>query len=163
MLSSHLRGMKMKKMIALAATAMMVAGAPAFAATDAECQEMWKKADANTDGSVSGGEAIRYMSFMRVAGMTVASEGTITQTEFMTACKADAYKVRQADAGAPLKGSNSFTEAQAKDRIVAQGMDNVTGLTKDGDGIWRATAQQAGKPVQVAVDYKGNVVPTAQQ
>ena len=153
MLSSHLRGMKMKKMIALAATAMMVAGAPAFAATDAECQEMWKKADANTDGSVSGGEAIRYMSFMRVAGMTVASEGTITQTEFMTACKADAYKVRQADAGAPLKGSNSFTEAQAKDRIVAQ---------KDGDGIWRATAQQAGKPVQVAVDYKGNVV-TANQ
>ena len=148
----------MKKMLALAATAMIVAGAPAFAATDAECQAMWKKADANSDGNVSGGEAIRYMSFMRVAGMTVATEGTITQTEFMNACKADAYKVKQADAGAPLKGSNSFTEAQAKDRIIAQGMDGVTGLKKDNDGIWRGTAQQAGKPVQVAVDYKGNVV-----
>ena len=83
---------------------------------------MWKKADTNSDGTVSGGEAIRYMSFMRVAGMTVATEGTITQAEFMTACKAEAYKVKQAEAGAPLKGSNSFTEAQAKDRIIAQGM-----------------------------------------
>lgn len=152
----------MKKMFALAAAAFVVASAPAFAATDAECQDMWKKADTNSDGTVSGGEAIRYMSFMRVAGMTVATEGTITQAEFMTACKAEAYKVKQADAGAPLKGSNSFTEGQAKDRIIAQGMDNVTGLTKDGDGIWRGTAQQAGKPVQVAVDYKGNVVMATQ-
>lgn len=152
----------MKKIFAAAAFATMITAAPSFAATDAECTEMWKKADANSDGNVSGGEAMRYMSFMRVAGMTVATEGTITQTEFMNACKADAYKVKQADAGAPLKGSNSFTEGQAKDRIIAQGMDNVTGLTKDGDGIWRGTAQQAGKPVQVAVDYKGNVV-TANQ
>lgn len=149
----------MKKMLAAtAAAAVMLAGIPAFAASDAECQEMWKKADANGDGNVSGGEAIRYMSFMRVAGMTVATEGTITQAEFMNACKADAYKVKQADAGAPLKGSNSFTEAQAKDRIIAQGMNNVSGLTKDGDGIWRGTAEQGGKAVQVAVDYKGNVV-----
>lgn len=152
----------MKKMLALAAIAAGAIGAPAFAAPDAECQAMWKKADANSDGNVSGGEALRYMSFMRVAGMTVATEGTITQAEFMNACKADAYKAKQADAGAPLKGSNSFTEAQAKDRIIAQGMDSVTGLKKDGDGIWRGTAQQAGKPVEVAVDYKGNVV-TANQ
>ncbi len=152
----------MKKILAAAAFTALMAAAPAFAATDAECTEMWKKADANSDGNVSGGEAIRYMSFMRVAGMTVATEGTITQAEFMNACKADAYKPKQADAGAPLKGSNSFTEGQAKDRIIAQGMDGVTGLTKDGDGIWRGTAQQAGKPVQVAVDYKGNVVATSQ-
>jgi hypothetical protein len=145
-------------MFAIAAFAAFAAAAPAFAATDAECQEMWKKADANSDGSLSGGESVRYVSFMRVAGMTVATEGTITQTEFMNACKADAYKVRQADAGAPLKGANSFTEAQAKDRIIAQGMDNVSGLKKDDDGIWRGTAQQSGKAVQVAVDYKGNVV-----
>lgn len=152
----------MKKIFAVAAFAALVAGAPAFAATDAECTDMWKKADTNSDGNVSGGEAIRYMSFMRVAGMTVATEGTITQAEFMNACKADTYKVKQADAGAPLKGSNSFTEGQAKDRIIAQGMDSPSGLAKDGDGIWRGTAQQSGKPVQVAVDYKGNVV-TANQ
>lgn len=152
----------MKKIFAAAAFTAMIAAAPAFAATDAECTDMWKKADANSDGNVSGGEAVRYLSFMRIAGTTVATEGTITQAEFMTACKADAYKVKQADAGAPLKGSNSFTEGQAKDRIIAHGMDGVTGLTKDGDGIWRGSAQQSGKPVQVAVDFKGNVV-TANQ
>lgn len=151
----------MKKMLALAAVAAAVA-MPAFAATDAECQDMWKKADANRDGSVSGDEAIRYMSFMRVAGMTVATDGTITQAEFMSACRADAYKPKEAEAGAPLKGANSFTEAQARDRVIAQGMRNVTGLKKDDDGIWRGTAQQAGKSVEVAVDYKGNVV-TANQ
>ncbi|MFN4018057.1 MAG: hypothetical protein ACK4JB_22150 [Reyranella sp.] len=151
----------MKKMLALAAVAAAVA-MPAFAATDAECQDMWKKADANRDGNVSGDEATRYMSFMRVAGMTVATDGTITQAEFMSACRADAYKPKEAEAGAPLKGANSFTEAQARDRVIAQGMRNVTGLKKDDDGIWRGTAQQAGKSVEVAVDYKGNVV-TANQ
>jgi hypothetical protein len=152
----------MNKLLVLAASIAAVASTPALAATDAECQEMWTKADSNGDGSVSGGEAIRYMSFMRVAGMTVATEGTITRTEFMNACKADAYKLKQADAGAPLKGSNSFTEAQARDRIIAQGLDNVSGLKKDGDGIWRGAAQQSGKSVQVAVDYKGNVVTAPQ-
>ncbi len=153
----------MKKFLALAAAATVVAAAPAFAATDAECQEMWKKADENADGKVSGGEAIRYIAFMRIGGRTVATEGSITQAEFMDACKADAYKAQQAEAGAPLKGSNSFTEAQAKDRVIAQGLANVSALTKDSDGIWRGTAMQNGKTVQVAVDYKGNVVSTAQQ
>ena len=48
----------------------------------------------------------------------------------MKACKADAYKAKKADVGAPLKGSNSFTEAQAKDRIIAHGMDGVSELKK---------------------------------
>jgi len=35
---------------------------------------------------------------------------------------------------------------------------SVSDLKKDGDGIWRASAMQDGKAVQVAIDYKGNVV-----
>jgi putative membrane protein len=62
------------------------------------------------------------------------------------------------DAGAPLKGANSFTEGQAKDRAASHGFTNVSALTKDGDGIWRGTAQMDGKAVNLAVDYKGNVV-----
>ena len=62
------------------------------------------------------------------------------------------------DAGAPLKGANSFTEGQAKDRAVSHGFTNVSALAKDADGIWRGTAQLDGKPVKLAVDYKGNVV-----
>lgn len=58
----------------------------------------------------------------------------------------------------PLKGANSFTEAQAKTRIEAAGYTEVSGLLKDQDGIWRATAKKGGTSVQVALDFKGNVV-----
>jgi opacity protein-like surface antigen len=61
--------------------------------------------------------------------------------------------------GAPAAGANSFTEGQAKSRIEAAGYSNVSGLTKDKDGIWRGKASKAGKAVDVALDYQGNVVP----
>src|ERR1700730_320207 len=70
--------------------------------------------------------------------------------------------------GAPAAGANSFTEAQAKSRIEAAGYSNVSGLTKDKDGIWRVTASKASTTVgsttlgsttvDVALDYQGNVV-----
>ncbi|WP_395714199.1 hypothetical protein [Reyranella sp.] len=153
----------MTRFVAIAALAAVGFAAPAWAASDAECQDMWKKADANADGVLSDAESARYVALMRIGNKVYATEGKITQAEFMDACKADVYAPRKAEAGAPLKGANSFTEGQAKDRAVAQGLANVSSLRKDDDGIWRGTAQQEGKSVQVAVDYKGNVVTTAQQ
>ena len=153
----------MKRIVAIAALAAVGMTAPAYAASDADCQAMWKKADANGDGVLSDNESLRYVAMMRVGNKVYATEGKITQAEFMDACKADVYAPRQTDAGAPLKGANSFTEGQAKDRAVAQGLSNVSSLKKDDDGIWRGTAQQDGKNVQLAVDFKGNVVTTAQQ
>jgi periplasmic protein CpxP/Spy len=61
------------------------------------------------------------------------------------------------DATAPAKGSNSFTEGQAKDRIAQRGYSNVSALKKDNDGVWRGHAQHAGSDVQVWMDYKGNI------
>ena len=58
----------------------------------------------------------------------------------------------------PMAGANSFTEAQAKDRIEAAGFVNVVALAQDQDGIWRASAMKNGAPVKVALDFKGNVV-----
>jgi len=142
----------MTRFIAIAAVAAIGFAAPAWAASDAECQDMWKKADINADGVLSDAESARYVALMRIGNKVYATEGKITQAEFMDACKADIYAPRKAEAGAPLKGANSFTEGQAKDRAVAQGL-----------GIWRGSAQEEGKPVQIAVDYKGNVVTTAQQ
>jgi periplasmic protein CpxP/Spy len=59
--------------------------------------------------------------------------------------------------GAVEPGSNSFTEAQARSRIEAQGFKNVTKLHKDDQGIWRGKAERDGKSVSLAVDYKGTV------
>jgi hypothetical protein len=156
--------MRMVSMLATMALGVSALAGASWAASDAECQDMWKQADANGDGMLSDRESLRYLALMRVADRTVASEGRITRAEFMDACKADVYAPRKADPGAPLKGANSFTEGQAKDRALAHGgVESVSDLEKDDDGIWRGKAMQGGKAVEIAVDYKGNVVTTAQQ
>ena len=62
-----------------------------------------------------------------------------------------------ADKNAPLPGANSFTEGQAKSRLEANGYSNVSGLKKDDNGVWRATATHSGAQVNVTVDYRGNI------
>ena len=99
---------------------------------------------------------------MRVHERTVPGNGQIDQATFLKECKADTFAAHKNDPGAPLKGANSFTEGQAKDRAASYGVTNVSALTKDKDGIWRGTAMQDSKPVAIAVDFKGNVVATAQ-
>ena len=58
----------------------------------------------------------------------------------------------------PLPGANSFTEAQVRTRLEGMGYSGVTGLAKDDQSIWRGAAMKDGKNVNIAVDYKGNVV-----
>jgi hypothetical protein len=153
----------MKKLMLVAATAVACAALPAYAATDAECQAMWTKADVNKDGVLSDAEAMRYAAAMRVHDSKASTDTRIDQASFLQACKADVYTTRQTDAGAPLKGANSFTEGQAKDRALSHGLTDVGALKKDDDGIWRGAAKEEGKSVEVAVDFKGNVVPQAQR
>ena len=62
-----------------------------------------------------------------------------------------------ANADQPAKGANSFSMRQARGRITKKGYANVTGLKKDHDGVWRGTGSKDGQPVQVWLDYKGNV------
>ena len=149
----------MKKiMTVVAVTAWMAV--PAFAATDAECDAMWKNANKSGSGVLTESEAMRYTAAMRVREYKMMpTDGKVTRDVFINACKADMYAPRTADSGAPLKGANSFTEGQAKDRAAAHGFTDVSSLKKDDDGIWRGNATWDGKPSQVAVDFKGNVVP----
>ena len=60
--------------------------------------------------------------------------------------------------GAPVAGANSFTEGQAKSRLESNGYSNVTALQKDDAGVWRGKAEKDGKPVEVSLDFQGNVV-----
>jgi hypothetical protein len=53
------------------------------------------------------------------------------------------------------KGSNSFTEGEARRRLESAGVSNVTDLKKDEQGIWRGKAMHGGKSVSVGLDYKG--------
>ncbi len=146
------------KRLVLAAGLLSLMAMPAFAMTEPECTAAWTAADVDKDGVVSATESSRYVAALRVAGKTIPADGKLTDTVFLENCRAGVFTTAKAEAGAPFAGANSFTEDQAKDRIVASGLDKVSNLTKDADGIWRGKATQADKNVSVAVDYKGNVV-----
>ena len=146
------------KWIFLAASACLVLSGPALAMSQAECTSLWKVADVNGDGTLSGTEGDRYLAMMRIANQTVEADGTLTETRFHESCKTDIFKFAAVEAGAPLAGANSFTETQAKDRVVAYGLAKPAAMTKDENGIWRGSSMKDGKSINVAVDYKGNVV-----
>ena len=59
--------------------------------------------------------------------------------------------------GAPVVGSNSFTEGQAKSHIESSGFSNVSELRKDDQGVWRGKAMKDGKSATVSLDFQGNV------
>ncbi|MBY5816681.1 PepSY domain-containing protein [Rhizobium leguminosarum] len=57
---------------------------------------------------------------------------------------------------APVEGANSFTEAQAKDRIAEAGYTDVKDLKLDDKGIWMASAGRESR--LIALDDQGNIV-----
>lgn len=57
----------------------------------------------------------------------------------------------------PARGANSFGADQARGRIADRGFQDVSGLSKDDDGVWRGRATKDGRQVGVWLDYKGNV------
>jgi hypothetical protein len=88
-----------------------------------------------------------------VAAIALVSDAALAQTTTTTTPSTQSGTQQP-----PVAGANSFTEAQAKDRIEKAGYAEVTGLKKDDQGIWRATAKQGQKQVNVALDFQGNVV-----
>ena len=98
------------------------------------------------------------MRFFRAAiaavAVTLVSGAALAQTTTTTPSTSTQSGTQQP----PVAGANSFTEAQAHDRIQNAGFTEVKGLKKDDQGIWRGTAMQSGKQVSVALDFQGNVV-----
>lgn len=62
-----------------------------------------------------------------------------------------------ANATQPAHGANSFSKREARRRIARHGFQQVAGLSKDKNGVWRGTATQGGNQVNVWLDFKGNV------
>lgn len=60
-------------------------------------------------------------------------------------------------ADTPARGANSFTESQARSRMEAKGYTNISGLSKNADGVWEGKAEKNGRQTSVWLDYKGNV------
>ncbi|MFM9940786.1 MAG: hypothetical protein ACKVP7_14980 [Hyphomicrobiaceae bacterium] len=147
------------KKFALMAAAFSALAFPTLASamTEAECTAAWNKADVNADGTLTAPEGPRYFAILRITEKRT-TDAPIAQTAFLGYCKAGNFDVAKPEAGAPLPGANSFTEAQASDRAVAAGLTSISALKKDDKGVWRGTAADGTKNVSVAIDFKGNVV-----
>jgi hypothetical protein len=148
----------MRVTVAAAAAFVILGSSMAFALTEQECADRFRKADADGDGFVAGDEATRYLAAMRIWTVTPPQDGRLDYAAFVKQCRNDVFREAINDPGAPLKGANSFTEAQAKDRAAARGFVDISELKKDDAGVWRGTARLDGKAFGLAVDFKGNVV-----
>lgn len=96
------------------------------------------------------------------AGLFTASHATAQDSTPTPTAKEDVSAmpapVEGVDTNAPLEGANSFTEAQVIARLEENGFTEVTGLALDDKGIWRGKAKHQGAMLDVAVDYRGNIV-----
>ena len=127
---------------------------------EADCDAEWVSADADKNGELNDAEKERYLAASRVTDHPVATDVIMTRDIFLENCIAGHFSTADApEEGAPFEGANSFTEDQARDRVVAAGYADVSALSKDDKGIWRGTARSKDAEVTVAVDFKGNVVP----
>jgi hypothetical protein len=125
--------------------------------TEAECSSVFRAADINADGVLSDTEGLRYFAAIRVAHKPIPT-APMSQAAFMESFNAGVFTAALIDTGAPLPGANSFTVAQAKDRAMAASLTNVSALTKDDKSVWRGTASDGARGINVAVEFKGNVV-----
>lgn len=134
--------------------AICVVSTPAFSATP-DCDAAWMRADANKDGMLSSDEGASYFTAAKV------TETTMQRETFVQHCANGDFKAvitTPDQESPPLTGANSFTENQAKERIKQAGLTDVGALKKDENGIWRGSAKRGSAAVDVAVDFKGNVV-----
>ena len=84
-----------KLLIATAGVAVLGIVVPAHAAKEIDCMVMWDKADVNKNGTLEGNEATAYLEAIRKSGKTyeLKSVDQLSSTEFMTACKDDAFRI----------------------------------------------------------------------
>jgi hypothetical protein len=101
---------------------------------------------------------------MRFFVITAAMCGLLTSPVFAQGAPAQdgppnpaVKSMNENNAMKPVAGANSFTMAQAQSAIEAKGFTQVTGLTKDAQGVWRGRAMKGGSSHPVSVDYQGNV------
>ena len=148
---------KLLGLIAASGIAAVFATSANAAMSAADCQARYATIDTENHGYITETESPAYFAFYRVGNKTIA-DGKLMKDMFLIDCAAGYYEIAAVEDGAPLEGANSYTEAQAKDRILAHGGAAVSALKKDDKGIWRGTSSMDGGQRNVAVDYKGNVV-----
>jgi len=90
--------------------------------------------------------------------LSVSAVSAQTTTPAPGAANQPARETSSKATNPPVPGANSFTEAQAAERIAKAGFQDVKNLKKDDQGVWRGIAKKGDSQVNVALDFRGNVV-----
>ncbi|WP_029623256.1 hypothetical protein [Sphingomonas elodea] len=95
---------------------------------------------------------------MTVVGAALATTGAAAQSSGQSGSHNPVVKDGTAHhVAAPAKGRSSFTEDQAKGRLMKAGYTDITDLKGTRNGAWQGMAMKNGKKMTVTLDYKGNV------
>lgn len=86
--------------------------------------------------------------------IAIAAALATSLTALPALAEAPAANPTATEAGPAAKG-NLFTENQARAHLLHLGYTNVSGLTKDENGVWHGSAIKDGNTRTVAVDVKG--------
>jgi len=119
-----------KLIIASAAAALMIGTSGiAAAATPADCQALFQKADINKDGSLQSEEAKVFLEAMDKAQVKPADAAMVKQDEFMAACQKDAFAgIDPATIGSSQKAAATAEQpAATTDQSAAATTDQSSG------------------------------------
>jgi hypothetical protein len=140
---------------------------PVQAASDQECESLWKTLDVDANGTLEPKEdAHGYIAAMQKGGVHLADPNAVSRDEFVGYCKTS---ISHVDVSSPANtkdfgkgdltpGKNPLSMDDAKKKLEASGFKDVNGLTLDDKGIWHATAEADGKRKDVAIDAQGDIV-----
>jgi len=146
----------MNKLIITSAAAALMIGTSgiATAATPADCQTLFQKADINKDGSLQSEEAKVFLEAMDKAQVKPADAAMVKQDEFMAACEKDAFaSIDPASIGSSQTAAASAEQpASANDQSAAATTDQTSGAATTtepaatGEQTTTATTDQSQQP-----------------
>jgi hypothetical protein len=130
----------MNKLIITSAAAALMIGASgiATAATPADCQTLFQKADINKDGSLQSEEAKVFLEAMDKAQVKPADAAMVKQEEFMAACEKDAFASID-----PASIGSSQTAAAPAEQPAATTDQSATATTDQSSGTATTTEPAA--------------------
>jgi hypothetical protein len=145
----------MNKLIITSAAAALMIGASgiATAATPADCQTLFQKADINKDGSLQSEEAKVFLDAMDKAQVKPADAAMVKQDEFMAACEKDAFaSIDPASIGssqtaaAPAEQPAATTDQSAATTDQSSGAATTTEPAATAEQTTTATTDQSQQP-----------------
>ena len=128
-----------KFIIASAAAALMIGTSGiATAATPADCQALFQKADLNKDSSLQVEEAKVFLDAMNQAQVKPVDAALVKQDEFMTACEKDAFASID-----PASIGSAQTTAAPAEQPAATTEQSTTATTDQSSGAATTTEPAA--------------------